>query len=259
MEQTYYLISDAAKQVQVESHVLRYWEEELALPIKRNELGHRYYTEDDIKRFISIKSLKEKGLQLKAIKLVLQDDESFEKEMAEGVETVMAKSSKNVGQAEKKEVMEKKTAEKTEEKVEAHSGGKLPEGKLAEGKLPEEKGKKIISVITKTSLEADNKNDKVMRMQMLLRQMIAEAVRDNNDELCENLRDSIVKELDYQFRTLEEREEVRENSRAQKEEEHYKKIDELLRSRSGEKVKSFKKTKEEKKEKKEKKRRHSFF
>ena len=46
-----YLISDAAKRVQVESHVLRYWEEELKLPIKRNEMGHRYYTEDDIRRF----------------------------------------------------------------------------------------------------------------------------------------------------------------------------------------------------------------
>ena len=81
MEQTYYLISDAAKQVQVESHVLRYWEEELKLPIKRNELGHRFYTEEDIARFISIKRLKEKGLQLKAIKLVLQDEESFEQEL----------------------------------------------------------------------------------------------------------------------------------------------------------------------------------
>ncbi len=44
----YLLISDAAKQVKVESHVLRYWEEELHLPTKRNELGHRYYTENHI-------------------------------------------------------------------------------------------------------------------------------------------------------------------------------------------------------------------
>ena len=36
MEQTHYLISDAAKLVEVESHVLRYWEEELEIPIKRN-------------------------------------------------------------------------------------------------------------------------------------------------------------------------------------------------------------------------------
>ena len=39
MEQkTIYYISEAAKKVQVESHVLRYWEEELELPIKRNEM-----------------------------------------------------------------------------------------------------------------------------------------------------------------------------------------------------------------------------
>ena len=56
-----YLISDAAKRVQVESHVLRYWEEELKLPIKRNEMGHRYYTEDDIKRFQEVRDLKEQG------------------------------------------------------------------------------------------------------------------------------------------------------------------------------------------------------
>ena len=31
----YLLISDAAKQVKVESHVLRYWEEELHLPERR--------------------------------------------------------------------------------------------------------------------------------------------------------------------------------------------------------------------------------
>ena len=69
----YLFISDAAKEVKVESHVLRYWEEELHLPIKRNELGHRYYTEEDVERFKQIKSMKERGLQLKAIKMILRD------------------------------------------------------------------------------------------------------------------------------------------------------------------------------------------
>ena len=69
----YLLISDAAREVKVESHVLRYWEEELHLPIKRNELGHRYYTEEDVERFKQIKGLKERGLQLKAIKMILRD------------------------------------------------------------------------------------------------------------------------------------------------------------------------------------------
>ena len=35
MDQVRYMIKDAAKLVEVESHVLRYWEEELELPIAR--------------------------------------------------------------------------------------------------------------------------------------------------------------------------------------------------------------------------------
>ena len=52
----------------VKSHVLRYWEEELELRIHRNEMGHRYYTENDIQLFLKVKELKERGLQLKAIR-----------------------------------------------------------------------------------------------------------------------------------------------------------------------------------------------
>ena len=48
MGEVRFMISEAAKQVNVESHVLRYWEEELDLTIGRTEMGHRYYTKDDI-------------------------------------------------------------------------------------------------------------------------------------------------------------------------------------------------------------------
>lgn len=68
MNETRFLISEAAKTVDVETHVLRYWEEELALPIARNEMGHRCYTKQDIQIFLSIKELKRKGFQLKSIK-----------------------------------------------------------------------------------------------------------------------------------------------------------------------------------------------
>ena len=71
MGQEMLLISEAAKQVQVETHVLRYWEEELHLPIKRNDMGHRYYTMEDVAQFKEIKVLKEQGLQLKAIRTIL--------------------------------------------------------------------------------------------------------------------------------------------------------------------------------------------
>ena len=61
MEQVRYMISDAANIVQLEQHVLRYWEDELQLDIPRNEMGHRYYTDENIKEFLKIKELTEKG------------------------------------------------------------------------------------------------------------------------------------------------------------------------------------------------------
>ncbi len=63
-----YMISEAAKRVHVESHVLRYWEEELNLTISRTEMGHRYYTEDDIQLFCCIRKLKNEGMLLKDLK-----------------------------------------------------------------------------------------------------------------------------------------------------------------------------------------------
>ena len=74
MDQVRYMISDASRMVEVESHVLRYWEEELDLPIARNEMGHRYYTEDDIQLLKHIKKLKERGYQLKAIKMDISEN-----------------------------------------------------------------------------------------------------------------------------------------------------------------------------------------
>ncbi len=72
MDEVHYLISDASRKVDVEAHVLRYWEEELELAIPRNEMGHRYYTDFHIRLFKQVKNLKEKGFQLKAIKHALE-------------------------------------------------------------------------------------------------------------------------------------------------------------------------------------------
>lgn len=181
--QQHYLISDAAKQVEVESHVLRYWEEELGIPIKRNELGHRYYTEEDVERFREIKNLKEQGLQLKAIRMVLKDGK-----------------------------MERIISEQEKHMIE------------------------IIATKELAEVQRENKEQKNMRLQMLLQHMITEAVKESNRELCEEIKESVLKEIDYQFRQQEERDEERELKRCLREEEHYKKVDELLRS-SGKKGK----------------------
>lgn len=73
MGEVHYMISEASKRVNVETHVLRYWEEELELPIGRTEMGHRYYTEENIQLFRCIKELKAQGMFLKDLKNMIPD------------------------------------------------------------------------------------------------------------------------------------------------------------------------------------------
>lgn len=73
MGEVHYMIKEAAKRVNVETHVLRYWEEELNLTIGRTEMGHRYYTEEDVQLFNCIKELKEQGMLLKDLKNLIPD------------------------------------------------------------------------------------------------------------------------------------------------------------------------------------------
>ena len=188
-----YLISDAAKQVQVESHVLRYWEEELKLPIKRNEMGHRYYTQEDIARFQEIKDLKEQGLQLKAIRNMLQRG-----------------------------------------KLNVFDTGER-KGEMAENRVQQEEMKRHVVMVNKGEfmpVSEESREAKSLRLQQLLQNMNMEAVRSNNKEVCEEIKETMLKELDYQFRIQEEREDERDAARISFQEEHYRQIDELIRSRN---------------------------
>lgn len=205
-----YLINEAAKEVHVESHVLRYWEEELDLPIKRNEQGHRIYTQEDIDRFLKIKNLKDKGLQLKAVKSVLSSDNPFaQKQLTKLSKTVQD----NVPEEPKKNMIEIKSIKSLM------------------------KQKNEVSQTQNVSMSAE---EQTQRLQYLFQKLIKDAVEANNEELSERLvarisesvRDDVCKELDYQFRLLEERGEERESSRISEEnkrnEEYYRRIDELL-------------------------------
>ncbi|MCI8697276.1 MAG: MerR family transcriptional regulator [Lachnospiraceae bacterium] len=200
----YLLISDAAKEVKVESHVLRYWEEELHLPIKRNELGHRYYTEEDVERFKQIKGMKERGLQLKAIKMILKD----------GKLDVLSQDATG------EDGMEERAIDGAEQRAE----------------MAERTGGLAIDIIPNRSREPEavqeSREDKSRRLQWLLQQLIRQTLQENNQSLTREIRESVVKELDYQFRMQEEREEARDRMLAERDEEHYKRMDELLRKKS---------------------------
>ena len=68
MDNKRYIISEAAAKTGLEPHVLRYWEEELGIEIERNELGHRYYSAEQLELLSRVKEMKKRGFQLKAIK-----------------------------------------------------------------------------------------------------------------------------------------------------------------------------------------------
>lgn len=223
MEQTLF-ISDAAKKVHVEAHVLRYWEEELELPIKRNELGHRYYTEEDVKRFQEIRELKERGLQLKAIRLILKNGKLDR--LADGENTQTEKAAEAAKIAEKTS-----SAAKAAEKMpaDAQHGKKTVEVlKTAEKVTGEVEPIKTTSVVGEESRE-----EKAARLQWLLKQLFREVLQENNEAMCREVRESILKEMDYQFRMQEEREDEREAAQIKRDEEHFRRVDELLRKKRG--------------------------
>lgn len=243
MEQTLF-ISDAAKKVHVEAHVLRYWEEELELPIKRNELGHRYYTEEDVKRFQEIRELKERGLQLKAIRLILKNGKLDR--LADGENTQAEKAAEAAKIAEKAnsaakagetacnaaKIAEKtSSAAKTAEKMpaDAQHGQKTVEVLKAAEKVTGE----VEPIKTTSVLGEESREEKAARLQWLLKQLFREVLQENNEAMCREVRESILKEMDYQFRMQEEREDEREAAQIKRDEEHFRRVDELLRKKRG--------------------------
>lgn len=218
------LISDAAKEVQVESHVLRYWEEELHLPIHRNELGHRYYTEEDVEKFKQIKSMKERGLQLKAIKMILKDGKID-----------IISDGKAAGDHPTESLTERHGTH-TACATEAEDSVQNATGQAPCTVKPAQSGKMAIDIVASRDLpqqvSVEDREEKAKRLQWLLQQMMRETLQENNKELSRDIKESVMKELDYQFRAQEEREEERERLRREKEDLHYQKLDELLRKKS---------------------------
>lgn len=240
-EKTVYYISEASKLVQVEPHVLRYWEDELSLAIGRNEMGHRSYTKEDIERFRKIKYLKEQGLQLKAIRLVLHGNNSFPvvaAEKAAGAETEEMTPSEKAKE-ECSEIGRGKTEYAQKEKK-AGGGNEMTEKvedmvmkKAKKYMVTMTKGKETVMELPEENLQEyeadadDEKTKKAARLQYLLQHLVTDAVKSANREMCTEIKESILKELDYQFRQQEERDEAH----WKQEEEHYRKIDEMIRQR----------------------------
>lgn len=193
MEEQRYMISDAAKIVEVEAHVLRYWEEELELSIGRTELGHRYYTRENIETFQKVKDLKEKGLQLKAIKTILKGLERA----ASGLEkehTVAGKEAADEGkdQSEGRQMNKDQTEGETVDR-------------------PSQEPEHDLQVVQENT-------EKLKHFEALVEGIVDRVVKENNETLEKHIEVTFSREMDYLVHMQEQREE-----------ERYRKLDESIR------------------------------
>ena len=216
MNEIHYLISDASKKVDVEAHVLRYWEEELKLDIPRNEMGHRYYTELHIRLLKQVKILKEKGYQLKAIKSALDrimesgnglviSDEVLEEDMEKALKECAAVSEHGSD-----------TARHTSETGALAGRGPLSGGVVSKQQSKEEK-EETMPVVGMTAEE------KMEQFQEIMNFIIGRALDANNEKLSQDIsrmvNEKVTEEMEYLFRVSDE-----------KEEERFKQLDEIIRS-----------------------------
>ena len=196
MDKTHYSISEACKSAGVESHVLRYWEEELHLDIPRNGKNHRYYTELHIRLFQKIKELKEKGYQLKAIEQVLE-------QMIAGGDD-----------CDPDETLEQTAVNILKE----GSAGDVMESETKLRMVPKKENTNNVVNINQDKMEQFQQ-----LMNQIIRSAIGQAIRENNEQLSKEIgiqvKDQLVQELEYMMRVNDEREE-----------ERFKTLDETLRT-----------------------------
>lgn len=207
--QTTYTIKEAAKKVKVETHVLRYWEEELGLHIGRNDLGHRFYTEADVELMEHVKQWKDQGLQLKAIRLMLSEDGklSVPREVVQQAQAMVERAAQS---GEGGQLAERTDCENAAEIVPPEQTNLVPGAdRPRTGEL-----ESIENILL------DERSSKAAKLQFLLENLVSRAVQENNQ--------AILKELDYQFRQFEENAQAREQKHWEREEEHYRKLDELI-------------------------------
>lgn len=269
MAKSVYLISEAAKEVCVENHVLRYWEEELALPVKRNSQGHRYYTMEDLNTFKRIKYLKEQGLQLKAIKLFLSRDGRLityrSKEDLENSAQMNSLEEKNdtddkINPGFQIKYPSRQIQDSRREKAafipqgdkvtafckETSQRGKTEQDISGSDTAEQEKSMKV--VIDEEQIRQEDRNEKAQKLQMILKLMIEEVLREYDsdlkeglkegisEQLCTDVKDAVIKEMDYQFRMQEEREEKRGQEREERDQELLQRIEEILKAKKIEKA-----------------------
>lgn len=187
-----YSVSEAVQISGVPSHVLRYWEEELHLPIRRTSQGHRVYSEKDIELFRKVKKLKDKGIQLRAIRVLLEcsQEDALDLGLGEQIReidsataddgvptdgTVVADSGETANHIEA--AGDNASADGT---VAADSGEAADRDAAADGSGPadQEGGLQFCEIVT-----VEREPDHLEQFEAILRRLIQEIVEEQNEKL----------------------------------------------------------------------------
>ena len=252
MKERRYIISDASKLIEVESHVLRYWEEELGIDIPRNEMGHRYYTDYYIELFKRVKELKDGGFQLKAIKMLipeLTNMNTMENESIEGLREELFNRLTDYGEAAVDDsgdntftgnggnannvnnTFVNNGENDIDNNVMVNDKDKPNNGMLSNVKDKEEiynNGERKSELMTTDNESQGNisertNNGKLEQFQSIISEVVSNALKENTGmlgkEVSEIVSDNVIKEMDYLM-----------HIREKQEEERFKKLDETIRS-----------------------------
>lgn len=243
MGEVRFMISEAAKQVHVESHVLRYWEEELDLKIGRTEMGHRYYTEDDIQLFRCIKKLKNEGMLLRDLKPLIPELKATRKKLA-AAKPVQASVQKNQGKpSEQNKTLD--TSVQKDTAAASFSASSQPQNvsksadshtltaPLKENAPESAQSKTMIKQAEQPDTAAQSAELSVTQAEVipitqleqvrsLIGDVLTEVVTTNNEALEKNISrkvtTDVMREMDFLFQAKE-----------RQEEEHFRKLDCLIR------------------------------
>lgn len=183
------MIKEAAKMLDVEAHVLRYWEEELGIEIKRNSMGHRYYDDRDIKLFNEVKQLKARGLSLKDIRAGIEKLKG-----TAGIDEIQPKPQPAVRETD--DTNTENTADNTAGAEDRNEPAHVDDVKVVDFKLAQ--------------------------MQTIMNKVIANALRENKEIITSSIKAEITEDVMRQFDTVMREKEEREEAR-------FKKLDECLR------------------------------
>lgn len=194
-----YQVSEAADELEIEVYTLRYWETQLGIGVPRNRAGHRYYEEEQLALFRSVKRLKEAGFTLRQIKA-----------MEERMSAVAALPEEKLEELRRRIVgMESEQEEALAQRVSREPGMET---------APEETesfGKELVPLRTDTETVFAGmlQTDGGRLLQEGMTRWLDEMIQKNNEQLSQRIEEGVsermARELRFLFRQQEEREEER--------------------------------------------------